>query len=406
VNRLFGWIARAAVTAAAVSLPAAFAQDIPERDLAVAWREAIDGHVAGASDAWIRQIAPLRLAALNSALALTLKQAQVVANEAGPVLNGRLGRAAMLHADVAMMHREARGYGIAGTGASSNVSIDGEVIGGSTRSAHWTFARRVLQERRRLFPSDQERAYSLLWYQTTAAFLQDWDDYTELVPHLEEALRLHPRDPFLKVIQGSMYEYFAEPAMQRAVREAHKAAVDAARTQPGSNTGLIAGIVENPQSSPGTPGVRPITLERQAALAAFDDALKASPQFTEAAVRRANILCRQGRAAEAVRDLPRALEGKTSVLLKYFGQLILGRCFLQLEQPLEASRAFAAAEAAFPAGQAPRLGRALSSLMLGAPSEDMSWMQRPAADDPWLAYHRTHMPDVALLVQQLRAIRQ
>jgi tetratricopeptide (TPR) repeat protein len=406
MNTLRGWLVWTAVITAAVSLPVVLAQDIPVRERAALWAQAVDGHVAGEPDAWVRQIAPWRLAALNSTLTLTLKQAQAVANESGPVLSGRLGRAAMFHADVAMMHREAGGYGAAGTGTASDVSVDGEVIGGSTRSAHWAFARRVLQERRRLFASEQEAAYSLLWYQTTAAFLQEWDDYTELVPHMEEAMRLHPRDAFLKTVQGAMHEYFAEPSIQRAVRAAHTAAMEAGSQQPGSNTGLIAGVVENPRTGAGSPGVRSVALERQTALKLFDDALQASPQHTEAAIRRANVLCRQDRADQAVRELPRALAGTKHVLLQYYGQLILGRCLLQLEQPLEANRAFGAAEVVFPQGQAPRLGRALASLLLGQPADDMSWMRQPTEADPWISYHRMHVPDVATLVQQLRASRQ
>lgn len=398
------WLLSLAV--ATVSLPVMSADDLSQSDPAAVWRDAVDRHVAGVSDASIQAIAPWRLTTLNSALTLTLKYSQAVANEGGPVLNGRLGRAAMMHADIAMMNREANGYGMAGTGTPSDVSLDGEVIGGSTRSAHWAFARRVLQERRKLFPSDQERTYSLLWYQATAAFLQDWEDYAELVPHLEEAGRLHPRDPFLKLIQGSMHEYFAEPAIQRAVQEAHTAAVEAANQRPGSNAGLIAGLLDQPPSAIGSPRVMSVRLERQAALELFEDALKISPDFTEAAIRRANILCRQGRAGQAVSALRSALDDRQPALLRYFGQLILGKCLLQIEQPLEADRAFAIAEGVFPSAHAPRLGRALTALLLGLPAGDMSWMRSPSADDPWLAYRRSHVPDSASLVQQLRSSRQ
>jgi hypothetical protein len=177
------------------------------------WLSAVDRHVPGQLDRPTALVAPWSRADLDAVLA-----------ELQPIVDGRaplrlvgwasredagrtLKRGALLHADIAAMHRSVDGYSLPSDGRSFVLVNDGQKVGARGGTVHWSFARRLLD----LLPPDED---VLLWYRATAAFLQSWDEYSELEPHLKRARELFPRDAALLLYEGALHETYAEPRIQ------------------------------------------------------------------------------------------------------------------------------------------------------------------------------------------------
>lgn len=344
------------------------------------WLRAIDQHQPGSRDEHVAVLAPWTSGSLNG-VALAATRADVGS------LQTRIKRAAWLHADIAVLSRTAAGYGAASTGAESAVVGDGQLAGALGRTPHWAFARFLLDQHRRLEVIEARRLTGRLpppdedvrlWYRATSAYLQSWNEYVELVPHLAAALDAFPEDPVLLLIKGTMHEYLAEPPIQIAVEQQRRLQVEAANV--------------------GTP-----VLERQWALRALEAASRADHTLVEARIRRANLLLRLGRPREAIDDLLPLLSSPPSGVLGYWLHLVHGRTLLALNQPKGARAAFAAAVALFPDAQTPWLGLAQVALRLGEPADLDTLTLRPQhADDPWLLYHQNHVPHADELVERMR----
>jgi len=125
-----------------------------------------------------------------------------------------LRRTAMLHTDVAIFHRTRSGYSLPIDPAMQHpLSSDGRSIGVTNGTFHWEAARRALDAVR---PSAAGKDDVLLWYQTTTAILQWWNDYYELEPHLIRARERFPRDAVLLMYDRTVHENLAEPRIQNA----------------------------------------------------------------------------------------------------------------------------------------------------------------------------------------------
>ena len=83
------------------------------------------------------------------------------------------------------------------------LSVDGRPVGTTTGTFHWEAARRVLDL---VQPSAAANADVLLWYQTTTAILESWNDYYELEPHLIRARGRFSRDAVLLMYDGTVHE--------------------------------------------------------------------------------------------------------------------------------------------------------------------------------------------------------
>ena len=103
-------------------------------------------------------------------------------------------RAAVLHADVAILHRTVDGYDLPRTPRRAILVGDGSEIGEMGGTIHWEFARRILDA---LPPGAADDGDVRQWYRTTAAWLQECNEYAEFQPHLARARLLFPADPVL-----------------------------------------------------------------------------------------------------------------------------------------------------------------------------------------------------------------
>lgn len=345
------------------------------------WLRAVDQHQAGVFDEHVSVLGSWTAADMNAVLGQAIRGGV----GADPI---RLKRAAWLHADVAILHRTPTDYGAASTGAVSTGVGDGQVAGALGRTPHWAFARRLLQESHRrarvefrrvtgrdLPPDEDVRT----WHRATAALLQSWNEYVELLPHLSNALAAFPDDPVLLLIEGSMHEYFAEPAIQVAIEQQRRLKQE-------------------------TASVGPVHVERLDALRAFDATVRVDPTMVEARIRRANVLLRSGRHREVIAELLPLMDAPPPGVLGYWFHLIHGRTLLALNQTAGARTAFAAAVQLYPDAQTPWLGLAQVAMRRGEVVDLESLTLRPGhGDDPWLVYHQTHVPRAEDWLERMRA---
>jgi tetratricopeptide (TPR) repeat protein len=308
-----------------------------------------------------------------------------------------LERIAMLHTDVAIFRRNAGGYSLpVDRGMEHQISGDGRSLGVTTGTFHWEAARRVLDL---VPPTATANAEVLLWYQTTTAVLQSWNDYYELAPHLIRARERFPRDAVLLLYDGTVHENFAEPRIQN--------------TQPQPETALSGPCLRLPCTPTGsTPQMKSWfsspAAEWRTAQTLFEQALKIDPNLSEARIRLARVLALQGQHDAAVMHLNEATGGPATLppRLRYFALLLLGRSQWTLGRPGEAESAYLRAAELFPEAQSPRLGLSQVAHDRGDRTRALAYLsplQKPPRDreDPWWKYNRTHVPDAIELTTTL-----
>lgn len=313
-----------------------------------------------------------------------------------PSLNRMLKRAAILHADVAFFNHTESGYSLPPDDGRYTVVTDGRTVGVVAGTFHWEVGRRLLDQVR---PSPAADDDVRLWYEVTSAMLQRLEDYAGLVPHLARARELFPTDAALALYDGTVHENFAEPSIQNAGIKAPQ------RARPVSPC-TIYDCRDSAARQP-TPFDSP-DRERREAETLFRQALRLDPALSEARIRLARVLGLQGRHAEAVTELQRALSAEPRPLLRYYALGLLGREQQTLGRRDSARTAYEQASALYPAAQSPRLG--LSQLARDAGDHvqaiaQLDVLREPAASaaqsDPWWSYSRTHVPDVVELVGML-----
>ena len=355
----------------AVSAPAtqrtAAAQVVRSVNLEL-WLSAVRGHVPGQSDRAVALIAPWTRRDLEAVLSEVRRLPPVD----GPLLK----RAAVLHADIAVLHRGYSGYSLPSDGQSVDFVEDGRVVSRASGTAHWGIGRRLLEL---LKPDDDVR----LWYAATSACLQSWGEFSELEPHLGRARALFPRDGLLLLYEGSLRAAYAEPRFQNLV---------------------------NPRS-PGTrrpPGVGDAKKEQQEAERRFEEALERDPDLTEARIRLGHVRGLLGRHEEAAADLRSAVEGGPKGRMEYYAWLLLGREEEAVGRPEAARDAFARAMTLYPRAQSPRLGLSLLARAKGERAAarvalDLLSDEAPSGQDPWWSFHKRHEPGVDELFAQMRS---
>jgi hypothetical protein len=344
------------------------------------WLSGVDRHVPGERDRVVALIAPWSGSELDAVL-----------SEFKPFIQGRaplarvgwasradadrtLKRAAVLHADIAAMHRIADGYSLPSDGRPVVVGNDGQQVGGGGGTVHWGFGRRLLDLRP---PDDEVR----LWYRATAAFLQSWDEYSELEPHLRRGRELFPRDPVLLLYEGALHEAYAEPRIQNLYD---------ARAP--SDPRLLP--------TPAATQVKPIDdpkAEWRAAGARFEKALSIDPGLTAARIRLAHVRGVEDRHEDAATELRRCVGEPLSPLMQYYAWLLLGREERALGRRDAAREAFARAMALCPGAQSPRLGLSLLARDAGDRATalgalDLLSKRASMGVDPWWAYSRGASP--------------
>jgi tetratricopeptide (TPR) repeat protein len=354
------------------------------------WYSAIDAHVPGRKDLAVDTVAGWSrtdlLAVLNE-----LKKTDEV-----PALNHRLKRAAMLHADVAMLNRHVSGYSLPPADRESAWYRDGELVSIGSGTVHWEVGRLILDG---LKPNPSREEFVRLWYRATSAFLQGWSEHVELRPHLSRGLQIFPRDAMLLMYGGTMHEALAEPRVQTALQVRQTAPSDSpflmTRTTP---------TTVQPSAPTGN-----ATNERRTAEALFRRALEMDPASSETRIRLAYLLSLRGRHQEAVTEVTKALDTRLPPRMRYFAFLFLGRAQQALGQYTPATRAFENAALLFPGAQSAKLGLSQVARAQGNRDEAIAHLAKLSApsnlvsrEDPWREYNITHVPDVFELVSELR----
>jgi tetratricopeptide (TPR) repeat protein len=296
-----------------------------------------------------------------------------------PVDGPLLKRAAVLHADIAVLHRGYSGYSLPSDGPSVSFIEDGQVVSRQSGTVHWSIGRRLLD----LVEADDDVR---LWYASTSAFLQGWGEFSELEPHLGRARALFPKDGLLLLYEGTLRAAYAEPRVQNLVDP------------------------NNPGSSR-PPGVGNARKEQQEAERRFAEALEHDPTLVEARIRLGHVRGLLGRHEEAAADLrtavaDRSLKGR----LEYDAWLLLGREEEAVGRPEAARDAFTRAMNLYPRAQSPRLGLSLLARAQGERAAARDALELlsaadPSALDPWWSFNKRHEPGVderyALMLRRL-----
>jgi len=336
-----------------------------------AWTGAVTTHTPGRDDAAVERLAQWTGSELSSMLRELRKR--------GSDLNDLLKRGAVLHADIAILRRSAAGYALPVESESALVISDGEYIGRTGRTVHWTFGRQLLDAVR---PSPREDEDVRLWYRATSAFLQARHEYSELQPHLIRARAIFPLDAVLTLYAGTIHESYAEPRYQTAMLS-----ID-----------------------PALRVLQSVGAEREQAEALFRQALDLDPALHEARVRLGRVVGRRARHEEGVTELGKALASPLPAQWEYYARLFLGQTQHTLGRRDGARAAFERAAALYPRAQSPRL--AMSQLAreagdLPAAIAALAVLTLPANTmarwDPWTEYTSAHAPDVDELLTTLRS---
>ena len=353
------------------------AQVDPSRHTAAAWWSAVDAHRPGQLDAAATQVAVWSRLDLENAFA-DLRRAPP------PNVSGVWKRAAMLHADIAILKRSATGYDLPPDDHAVVMIRDGKQIGARSGTVHWAFARKLLDAVREPSNDDDVRR----WYRAIGAFLQAWNEFPELGPHLVRGRELFPADPLLIVYAGTVHENFAEPSIQNAFAQM---------------------IPLRSGAPPPRPPVDLPSAERRQAIALFRQALAIDSMMPEALVRLGYAYGQLQQHREAIGQLELAAKQTMTPLWQYYTWVLLGR-EQQAAGELTRSRiSFERAAALSPTAQAPRLGLS----QLARDLDDLPGALAPLAlfavpgniwgrDEPLWQFHKVHLPDAEALVAELR----
>ena len=268
---------------------------------------------------------------------------------------------AILHGDVAMTALpdpetgewpagEAPRLPSAGSGARMSMLDDGtQTLVPNSAAAHWAMAR-LLLDQLRADPSDAEPAPARdpmvrSWYRATLAFMAavPYVDTT----HLERAEELFGDDSVVHLLIGSMHEWMASDAVQRAIQVANRP------TLMGEPRGRPRVVTRFPVGS--------TRAELRRARGHFERAVRLDPALAEARLRHGRVLALTGNHQEAAVELRRAVAADPGPPLAYYANLFLGAEEEALGRLTEAGEAYHRAAALHPEAPTPRL--ALSHLM-------------------------------------------
>lgn len=278
-----------------------------------------------------------------------------------------LRRAAVLHADVAMLVIPL----VPGqVGCSSHATLlvrDGNRIGLGCIISHWVHARLLLDA---VTPDPSKDGFVRAWYVAVATYLLETGNYANASPHLEHARLLFRSDPEVLFERGYYQEAYASPLIQSVAAE-----------------------------SGASPRSEKSYLEEAEGF--YRRAISGNPGFAEARVRHGHVLARLGRYREAAAELRAARPAALGRELRYYAELFLGWAEESAGNAAAARGHYAQASALYPGAQSPLLALALLARRLGdrvGAQDAMRQMHalpatRGAADDPWSNYYRWRNAD-------------
>lgn len=383
----------ALVVAAIVAMPSAFAQEPPPRDFAT-WLDAVNTHVPGLPDEPVRRVAPWPRGDLEAVLSHVSRQ------EPDERLQ-TVERALVLHTDIAMVYRRPDGgYSNVPPGTNPIALVqDGRAVGQASGTFHWELARRLLDR----LPRGEERSHvGRRFYRATAALLQSWGEYPELNAHLAVGQRLLGDDAVLLMYEGTRYQAYASPKLQRFLDEQRRTSRVRIPVATGAAPGV--GLLATP------PGSSASLTEAERL---FRRAIAIDPTLVEARIRLAHVLSERGRHDAASTELTRVTSASLPPLLDYYASLVAGRVARAREAFAEAQQAFERAAAIYPHAPAPRFGLSELAIARGDRAASLEHLTRVSSNvrvddrEPWWRIERTHAPSAAELIVEMRnAVRR
>jgi tetratricopeptide (TPR) repeat protein len=278
--------------------------------------------------------------------------------------NRILKRAAVLHADVAMLVIPFVPGRIGCSAVASLLVRDGNRIGMGCVGIHWIHGRHLLAA---VGPDPAKDELVRRWYVAAATYLLEAGNYADAKPHLEAARLPFRADAEMLFARGYYHEAFASPSIQTVAAE-------------------------------GGSDLRGAKWHLEEAEDLYRRAVRENPQYVEARVRHGNVLALLGRHQDAVEELRLAAAAAAAqgTQLRYYAELFLGHAEESTGNASAARDHYRQASTLFPKAQSPLLALALLARQLGDRAGAQDAMRRvlalPAgrdvADDPWSQYGR------------------
>ena len=407
------------------------------------WVDAVQAHTPGRVDASVLTVAGWsyeRREDLNTGVGLFLSAlmgwtATADGNPAAQVIVERgkvsgkafLKRAAVLHSDVAAYRDMTATKVLAETKARPKdtrqlryresippllmedrvvLNQDGQVLGESTSTWNWPFARSLLdllsaESPRKIFsdgrPARGTDPFVSQWYHATTAYMFARGLYGDSTPHLHHASMLLPDDPLAVFDRACYAEILGLPIQQALIPEpdvsqrAHGDGAPMWKT-PGSEAALR---------------IPPVSKTNAEAEALFRKALTLDPALVEARVRLARLLHVRSRHQEAAAELELVFAAKPVGVVAYYARLFAGREAESAGRTAEALAHFTEASALFPDAQSALLALSRHALLqadipaAAAPIDRLRTQPPDFDSDPWWTYDLGSGRDADVLLQQM-----
>ena len=276
--------------------------------------------------------------------------------------NRILHRAAILHADVAILVLPLLPGRIGCSTRATLLVQDGSRVGAGCIYFHWTHGRLLLDAVR---PDPGKDPIVRLWYLATMAYMLEAGDFANADAHIERARLIFPRDPAILFEHGFYHEGFASPFIQ---------------------TAWVESVVN-------TRGAKPHLDEADDL---YRRAVRENPKFIEARVHRGYVLGLLGHHLEAAEELRVAAASAQGPQLRYYTELFLGQAEESLGNRAAARDHYRQASELYKRAQAPLLALALLARQSGDRAGAQGAMQqlrglprdRSRESDPWWTYYR------------------
>jgi tetratricopeptide (TPR) repeat protein len=395
------------VLASAAIVPAQSQKMDPGLVRLLAWFDAVEQHTAGSADipasqlgAWlridldsmvndVRRIAgfqrSIRESRVGAAATLELYNRRFSAGDIEKLFRGNdtLRRAAVLHADIAMLvtHDATRQRG---NGESGVLTVeDGRRQGVIYESGHWQIGRALLDL---MSPGAGADAGAQLWYRAVSAHLMRYGHLSEARVHLSRGRQLFPDSWQLQLDSGYLDEKLSSASIQAAVQDL--------------------------RSSGANPAVDSRRAQLERAERFFRQVLTLRPAEPDARLRLGHTLGELDRHEEAASELRKSIESGIRGDQLYYAELFLGREEEVLGRKADARLHYENAAELYPRAQSPRLALAQLArqsgdrngawgafkIVTGLPSFDLArW-------DPWWEYYEYHKDDERSLVEQMHGL--
>ncbi|HUF49125.1 MAG TPA: hypothetical protein VMM93_15010 [Vicinamibacterales bacterium] len=302
-----------------------------------------------------------------------------------------LGRAALLHADVAVvvppMLRLVRDDDptAQATLRVTDGRADGVERGAESHvTVHLRFGNRLMELASVRAP---DAAALGAWYRGVAAVQLHGEMYGDALRHLEDARRVLPDDPVVLFYSGTLHEVLALPRTQSVVQ----------------SLDLPPGMVHE---------LRGTIDELRRAERFYRASLRLDPALVPAAVRHGRVLQQLGAHHEARTVLERAGPRIADRPTQYLASLFLGDALASLGDHAAAEGHYARAAALYPRAQTPALVRSALARAAGDREGAIAHLRETLSHpvdptvitDPWRTYATTHVADAPARLATLRAI--